>query len=344
MQATETWRTLQNLFSEIYELQPWTFLEETDVFGIHSPVTDKKYFISIMGSEGTLSAIAAYDGVKALGQFWELEESGTAESGDILTIPHFILTYESEEYTDPNQLKILRSIKKNFGYSDQWPEIKYIQSCKFPKDPDDAQMNELILIFEQVLEVCKRADGNPELLHPYEMDDEMYFMRETIKDGKQWTDKYRKIKIPAVSIKEKWSRKDIDVLLTLPLSQAVCQAHFQILPLHIKGENDSISFPVTVILTQKKSGRIENNELLTPEPDYETMLTKVPGVILDFIKSLGFRPRCIEVKNPLLYEMLKKPLMLSSIKLVFKDNLLSVEEAIESLLESVEKDNKEDSK
>jgi hypothetical protein len=247
MHVTETWRTLHNLFSEIYSLQPWTFLEETDVFGIHSPLTDKKYFISIMGSQGTLSAIAAYDGVKALGQFWNLEESGTAESGDVLTIPHFILSYESEEYTDPNQLKILRSIRKDFGYSNQWPEIKYIQSCHFPKDPDDNQLKDLVLIFEQMLDVCKRAERNPELIYSNHEDDEIYLMREKSKDVNQWTDKYRKIKIPMLSIKEKWSRKDIDVLITLPLSQAIFQAHFQILPLQIKGDKDSIYFPVTVI-------------------------------------------------------------------------------------------------
>jgi hypothetical protein len=341
MHATTTWRTLQNLFSEIYTLQPWTFLEETDVFGIHSPLTDKNYFISIMGYQGILKAVAAYDGLKALGQFWDLEESGT-ESGDILTIPHFILSYEPEEYMDINQLNILRSINTDFGYSKEWPEIKYIESCHFPKDPNDSQLNELILIFEQTLEVCKRAEKNPDLIYSDKEDDEIYFMREMTKDGNRWIDKFRKFKVPMLSIKQKWNRKDIDILLTLPLSQVVLQAHFQILPLKIKGENDTLYFPVTVILTQKKSGYIENNELLSPLPDYETMLGKIPGLILDFIKALGFRPRCIEVKNPLLFEMIYTPLQLSAIKLVFKDTLPSVEEAISSFLESIEKDNKDE--
>jgi hypothetical protein len=337
MKVTDTWRTLHDLISEIYKLQPWSYLEETDIFGIHSPLSDKKYFVSIMGSTGTLHAVSAYDGAKALSQFWALEESGNPDGGDILTIPHFILTFTTEEYVDENQLKILRSIKKDFGYTDELPEVKCILPCQFPKDPDETQLEDFIIILGQTLQVCLRAKTDPSLILSDDKDMDEYLVREytRTKAGNAWTDKYRKIKLPSLTPKVKWNRNDIDELISLPASKAILQLHFQLLPLWVKGEGDVVYFPVTVILTHKKSGYIENNHLLTPEPDYETTLEKIPKIVLDFIKALGFRPRCIEVKNPVLFEMLYEPMRLASVKLVLKESLLSVEDAINHFIESV---------
>jgi hypothetical protein len=339
MKVTDTWRTLHDLISEIYKLQPWSFLEETDIFGIHSPISDKKYFISVMGSTGTFRALSAYDGAKALNQFWALGESGDSDYGEILTIPHIIVSFNDAANTDANQLEILRSINKDFGYTDEFPEVKCIFPCQFPIDPDESQLKDLVVILEQTLDVYQRAKEDPELLIPDEDELDEYLMRENTrtKDGNTWTDKYRKIKLPSLAPKAKWHRKYADELISLPSSKAVLQVHYQVLPLKVKGEGDTIYFPVTVIMTNKKTGHIENNRLMIPEPDYDTLLGSIPNIVLEFIKTLGFRPRCIEVKKPVLFEMLYEPMKVTSIKLVIQENLTSVEEAVKNFIESAMK-------
>lgn len=345
MKVTDTWRTVHDLIWEVYKLQPWSFLEETDIFGIHSPLSDKKYFISVMGSTGTLRALSAYDGAKALNQLWALEESGDTDYGEILTIPHIIVSFDEEKNTDVNQLKILRSIDKDFGYTDEFPDVKCILPCQFPKDPDESQLKDVIIILEQTLDVCRRAKEDPDLIFSDEIEPDEYLMRENsrTKDGNTWTDKYRKIKLPSLTPKTKWHRKYADELVSLPASKAVMQVHYQVLPMMVKGEGDTVYFPVTVIMTNKKTGYIENNRLMTPEPDYDTILGSIPNIVLEFIKTLGFRPRCIEVKKPFLFEALSEPMKATSIKLVIQENLTSVEEAIDHFIESArEKDKNPD--
>jgi hypothetical protein len=336
MKVTDTWRTVHDLISEFYKLQPWSFLEETDIFGIHSPLSDKKYFISVMGSTGTLHALSAYDGPKALHQFWAVEESGDSDYGEILTIPHTIVSFNEEELTDVNQLEMLRSIHKDFGYTVEFPEVKCILPCQFPKDPDESQLKDVIIILEQALDVCRRAKEDPDLLIPDEDEPDEYLMREITrtKNGNTWTDNYRKIKFPSLAPKVKWQRKFTDELISLPASKAVLQLHYQVLPLKVKGEGDTIYFPVTVIMTNKKTGYIENNQLLTPDPDYDTILGLIPDIVFEFIKTLGFRPRCIEVKKQVLFEMLYEPMKLTAIKLIIQENLQSVEEAVNHFIAS----------
>jgi hypothetical protein len=339
MKTPETWRNLYELASQLYRLAPWSHLEETDVFGIKSPVTDKKYFISVMGTAGTLRAVAAYEESTALGQFWDLQLSGSADSGDVLAIPHLIVSFGSEAETDAEQLKLLRSLGTDFGFNDEWPEVKRVVPGHYPVDPDEAMLNELVIILGQALEVCTRAAGDPEFIHPEAMDEDIYLVREQVKqkDTLVWADKYRKIAIKPLAYKVTWKRADVDALNALPSSQAVMQAHFQMMPLPVKDEGKPGLFPFIVLLTNKKTGRVEGYFLAVPDPDYETMLGSIPLIFLNYIRTLGFRPRLIEVKSPLLAEMLEKPLEQCGIRLLSAEKLTTVEAAIEHFLEAMQK-------
>jgi hypothetical protein len=339
MKNPETWRTLYQLAATIYNLQPWTYLLETDVFGVKSPVTEKKYFISLMGSEGTLHALVAYEETVALGQFWALQESGSADSGDVLTIPHMIITYGTEEETDPLQLQQLRSLGTDFGFKEEWPEVKHVVPGHYPVDPDDSRLEELVIILGQAVDVCTRAGEDPTFIHPDDTDDETYLLREQVrqKDKLVWADKYRKITIKPLAYKVSWKKGDVEALNALPASQAVMQAHVQMMPLPVKDEGKPGLFPFIVLLTHKKTGRVEGYFLAVPDPDYETMLGNIPLLFLGYIKTLGFRPRSIEVKSALLHEMLEKPMTQCGIRLVKTEKLTTVEEAIEHFLEAMQK-------
>ena len=339
MKTSETWRTIYGYAAALYKLRPWTYLLETDVFGIKSPVTDKKYFISLMGYDGTLHAMAAYEETTALGQFWDLQMNGSADSGEVLVIPHLIVSFGTEADTDPEQLKKLRQMETDFGFTEEWPEVKRVIPGHYPEDPDEAQLNELVIVLEQVIDVCTRAVEDPGFIHPGNMEEDIYLMREQAKqkDRKVWAGKYRKIAIRPLAYKVTWKRSDIDAIRTLPASQAVMQAHIQMMPLPVKEEGKPGIFPFIVLLTNKKSGRVEGYFLAVPDPDYETMLGSIPLIFLDYIKALGFRPRCIEVKSPLLHEMLEKPMEQCDIRLLKASTLATVEEAIEHFLEAMQK-------
>jgi len=53
-------------------------MNETDIFGIKIPGTNRIYFISVMGSLGEVTAITAYMGERALQMFWELQDEDPA--------------------------------------------------------------------------------------------------------------------------------------------------------------------------------------------------------------------------------------------------------------------------
>lgn len=89
----QLWKNLYTLFDEFTAMQPWTYLYETDIFGVKSPDTQQQYFISIMGTRGEVFGLAAYEGPLALHRFWDF--------------------YEYEAELGPESLLIFQKITKN---------------------------------------------------------------------------------------------------------------------------------------------------------------------------------------------------------------------------------------
>jgi len=54
MNSIEIWKEIFHLSEELYIQAPWTYMAETDIFGVRTPGSGKTYFISIMGSAGEL--------------------------------------------------------------------------------------------------------------------------------------------------------------------------------------------------------------------------------------------------------------------------------------------------
>jgi hypothetical protein len=335
MENNSTWQQVYRLAAELFKLGPWDYLEESDVFGITIPETSKQYFVSIMGSAGNLMALTAYEGPEALARFWMLEDSETADAGDILSIPHMIVTFEKKEDIDEGQLTRFRALSNDPVFHHLFPEVRKVVPGQFPNEPDEAYLSDFAVILEQSLDVLRRAENDSDFIHPEDTDDETYLMRE--KENNEWTDQYRTIENKSWPITITWNREDIDQVVSLPQSNAVLQAHYQLMPFHVQEKDKPIFFPYAVVLVNKKSGRIEGTEMMVADPDLQTMLGKIPKQYLEFIKALGFRPRSVEAKNPVLEGLLEEPLRLCGIRLVHFQQLPAMAEAIQGMLEYMKK-------
>lgn len=107
-------KNVYNLSFNLRNLKPWTYLDESDVFGVQIPGSDKKYFVSIMGGGGEHYAIAAYEGPVALLDFWTLSDPDSwFRPADLLTIPHLMVSFENMSEIEPRTRKAI----KDFGFN-----------------------------------------------------------------------------------------------------------------------------------------------------------------------------------------------------------------------------------
>lgn len=332
MEINQTWKKLYELAAELYRISPWKAIYESDIFGVESPHTGKQYFISIMGSEGIMPALSAYEGARALDQFWEVEKLETGDASYIFTIPHLMLSFEDTKDIDPQQYERFRSLGNTYGFNDLFPEFRHIIPGRFPDEPGEVMLGEMIVILQQTLDVLHRSMADPDLIYNNDMEEDSYLVRTFNNEDNAWEDKYLQVRSAPAEYIQTWTDGDISGLNSLPLTHAVMQAHCQLLPFQVK-EKDSIYFSYLIILINKKSEIIEKYEFMIADPDFHSMLEKVPARFLNFIKDLGIRPRAIEVKNDILFGMLSQPLRLCGIKLNKYNELPAVSRAINNIIE-----------
>jgi hypothetical protein len=136
MQNKKIWREFYIQAAALYKMAPWTFMQETEIFAIKNTRTGTRYFISIMGSAGEYPAMAAYEEVKGITRFWDLYNENEADSSDMLTIPHLILSFDTLEYADQEQISFVKELgfDKEFGAS--WPVFKRIIPAWVPALPE----------------------------------------------------------------------------------------------------------------------------------------------------------------------------------------------------------------
>jgi hypothetical protein len=89
------WAKLHQAAILIKELAPWDWMDETAIFGVQDPETDRIGFVSVMGQLGEHYSVAVYVGPEALYDFWNFEELGAeSDATDLMAIFHLQASFE----------------------------------------------------------------------------------------------------------------------------------------------------------------------------------------------------------------------------------------------------------
>jgi hypothetical protein len=153
MNNPEIWTEIHRMAEELYMLQPWEYMEETDTFGVRTNLSGKTYFISVMGSGDQIRAISAYEGAPGLYGFWELEDNPSIRPESVLLIPHIMLSFVSKAILDMTQKEILKITGFDKRKLREWPEVQRIIPGLVPAIPD-----------EGILRDCRNPGTGPENL------------------------------------------------------------------------------------------------------------------------------------------------------------------------------------
>ena len=333
MKNIKTWKEILHLSGDLFQLAPWEYLEESDIFGVKTSVTGNTYFISVMGSAGHLRAISAYQGNRALEQFWKFQENTNAEPESILTIPHMILSYESKSNLDKAQIELFKETGIDHGKGKEWPDLRRIIPGLFPALPEDNYLDDFKEVLLQTINVGSRAKTGISFVHPEDQDEVTYLIREPVKrSGKLiWYDRYRTIAPEDEFFNINFELAEINALSSFRRTSAIVQAGFRMLPTPVREKNLPDHFPFTVMVTDKKSGIIYGAELLSPIPDYHSMIERVPSTIIKILTRHKQRPLRVEIKDPLLYELMKQVFNKCQINFAQVPSLNTFDEAFESM-------------
>jgi hypothetical protein len=325
------WKALYQAALEFKEIEAWTWMYDSDVFGVQDPVSGEIGYCCIMGALGEMFALAVYVGSEGLESYMRIASEpplDPSEAFEELMLQKCLMaSFGSREELTKEDRQVIKSLGLKFRGRNAWPLFRSYRPAYHPwyLTADEARV--LTLALQQAREVCPRFREDPALFDP--PNDELWFVRvpEVTGEGLSWTDAWLE---PALLEEEELPDVPIDELRLARLKKvaqpmdAIWEMDFFLSPTPVqekKGERPH--YPYQTLTVDHASGFIFGTELASPE----TYLEEFPERFLALAERLKRLPVEIWVKREDAYDLLEPFTSRLGIELYLVDELESLEEA-----------------
>lgn len=300
-QTLQLWKKIYSLSEEFFDLKPWEYMNEDDMFAVQSPETQMDYFISVLGELGEEIALVAYEGTDALNELLNLKkEVNRLSPENFLTISYMILSHDSKKYVDENQLKIRKQLNYKDQGSDPVPHLRKNIPAMYPSTPDKNSLVEFIYILQESINVIKRAKQNMALLNPQKAGENKYLFRVARDDGGKWSwnDEYRSVdQTGPETLDYYYDKQNGERFKKLPAMKDEVELEVKLLSTPVKDKNEPPYFPFILIFADSRSGTILGFEILKPLPGYKEMLKTIPSLFINMCINVGKQPHKIKYRD-----------------------------------------------
>jgi hypothetical protein len=166
--SADEYKLLVELTAMILDLEPWEFMNETDVFGVRD-LLGQTGFVSVMGRLGEYKAIAIYQEAEGLYGWREFEqileiEPESEEAHDLLyQIPHLQLSFGSNEFLDKHDREVIKGSGIKFP-RDHKPLFRSYRPGYLPWYITELEARHLIQVLAQVFNVAVRFSEDENLI------------------------------------------------------------------------------------------------------------------------------------------------------------------------------------
>jgi hypothetical protein len=305
MRQLDEWSRLYQAAIRIKEMAPWEWMSETDIFGVQNPETGEIGFVSIMGALGEHYAAAVYLGPQGLYRFWDFEEAGSYASDDgLLAIPHLQASFEDRSELTKRDLDVIKTLSLKFRGRQAWPMFRSYRPGYFPWYLEAEEARFLSYALEQTVDVASRFREDPGILTAG--DEESYLVR-VPQDGdtQVWKDQVVQVSPPepaTISV-----AMDVDALRKLKTASnrvASIEVDLFMFPARIGERGARPQCAQMLLVVESTSGMVLGSELLTLDPDLETMYGMVPTTVVRLLARTGIVPWEVRVRSELLLQLM----------------------------------------
>jgi hypothetical protein len=325
------WKALYQAALEFKEIEAWTWMYDSDIFGVQDPVSGEIGYCCIMGNLGEMFALALYLGSEGLESYMRIASEpppDPSEAFEELILQKCLMaSFANREELSKEDRQVIKRLGLKFRGRNAWPLFRSYRPAYYPwyLTADEARF--LTLALQQAREVCLRFKDDPALFDPPQ--EELWFVRvtEETEEGLSWRDAWLE---PALLEEEELPDVPIDELRLVRLKkaaqpmEAVWEMDFFLSPTPVQDKQDERPhYPYQTLTVDHTSGFIFDTHLAS----HETYLEEFPEQFLALAERLKRLPVEIWVKREDAYDLLEPITSRLGIDLYLVDELESLEEA-----------------
>jgi len=331
------WQALYQAAMGFKEIEAWSWMYDSDVFGVQDPATGEVGYCCVLGALGEVFALAVYLGTEGLESYMRVSSgpsSDPIEAVEMGLLQKCLMASfaNREELAKPDR-EIIKRLGLKFRGKNAWPLFRSYRPAYHPwyLTADEARF--LTLALQQAREVCLRFREGPALFDPPR--EGLWFVRvpEETEKGLSWRDAWLE---PAPLEEEELPTAPLDELRlarlgeAAPLKKAIWELDFFLSPTPVqekKGERPY--YPYMLMTVDHGSGFIFGTDLLSPG----TYRAEFPERFLALAERLKGLPAEIWVEKEEAYELLEPITSRLGVRLHLVDWLEALGEARDSLWE-----------
>ena len=267
----------------------------------------------------------------ALPIYLKLSENGPDATPEmVLEIPQLMLSFEEKEFVEKEDREIMKKNGVVVKGKNLLPVFRSYKPGMVPWFLEEGEQVGMINYLDQFLEVCMRTKGGkagkqwaPDVAN-------VFPVRECIMSGEsiKWHDTKMEIHIPAdIGIQYVIDPGLKEKAKVVPPGKDIYEIDFFLTPAQVKEKNKRPFFSYMLLLVDQKSGMVLFNDILDLSDGINEMLAKIPGCILKALSAGKTLPQAVFAGSPRLSDLLSPLLKSLGIKLQYKHNLRSLENA-----------------
>ena len=327
--SLELWQRLYTLAGQVWDLAPWTWMKENNIFGVRQ-ADGRTDFVSVMGYLGEYHSVAIYLGEPAFFQILDFMGCKNREmmADRMFATLQIHLSFEPRSTLDKQDLAIIKQLGLKYR-GKFWPQFRSIQPGYFHWFLTEAEAQSLAVALEQLLAMAPRIKQDPRLLPKQDLH---YLVRCQKPGTPEWSDEIRQLMPPAKVFHPSTMPPEFaKAMATLPQGDIFEVDRFGLFSRVGKpGERPQRTH--CLMLVDAESENIAGVELLGVEGGMEEFQDRFPEYVLTrFLKS-GVRPREIRVADPDFASLLAGPCRTLDIKVTLVKDLPTLYPAKHGLL------------
>jgi hypothetical protein len=354
--SVQDWSALYEAALAFKELNCWSWMYDSDLFGVQNPDTGEVGYCCVLGNLGEVFALNVYLGAEGLESYWTLRELNPDLDFDDMNDPDsddgrdidmgspldaigilntqrcLVASFEERADLDKEDLSIIRKLGLKFRGKHAWPLFRdYLPGYQPWFLTSQTEVRFLTLALQQVKDIALRMKENPDLLIPLDKDDNERYLVRVWQNG-QWQDTWQIA--PEYEPPQIVPVVDEAELLQLQHAQLPRQGTWESdclpLPMPVK-EGARPFFPYGFIVLSD-SGAPLGLELLKPG----SLEQEVPGKFMDLIRGVQQLPLVLRVASDQAFSLLEPIATELGVTIEQVDDLPVLRILVETLTQNLE--------
>ncbi len=321
------WQALYKAAAKFREIEPWKWVEETDLFGVRNPVTGETGYCCVMGQMGEVFGIAVYLGTRGLNAYRMIrDEVITTKDSDFMFVQDcFLVSFENKSALEKEDKAMIRQLGFQTKGKKAWPIFRRHEPGYFPWFLEPKDVKFLAVVLQQAIEVCLRLRDDKNILN--QPGEGLYLVRTYSKD--QWMDEWSTPEpLPENAVKA--VKLDDLALQRIKTNVRPSTSAWEIDFFHVPAPVDEGGrpyYPYAIIIVDKENGFILDTCISEPEKAFPEFVSQ----LLACIEKNGIIPVELLVKRQEAAELFLPVADKLGIRLSKVERLPAVDEARSSM-------------